>query len=79
MTVEITSEVMSRSFALIAWLYNGQPIDRSDKPHVKNESLSCHQKLKIEYAMTSDSGNYTCQVTNTNGSVTKACLLKVKG
>ena len=76
MTVEITCAVMSRSFALIAWLYNGEPID---KPHVNTESLSCHQKLKIKYAMTSDSGNYTCQVTNTNGSVTNACLLKVKG
>ncbi|XP_068752501.1 hemicentin-1-like isoform X3 [Montipora capricornis] len=76
MTVEITCAVMSRSFALIAWLYNGEPIDN---PFLKTESLTCHQKLKIKYAMTSDSGNYTCQVTNTNGSVTKACLLKVKG
>lgn len=75
---EIKCKVLSKTFANIEWFYNGQPINGLQKSHVTAESLSCNQILKITFAKSSDSGNYTCQVTNANGSVKKTCALEVK-
>ena len=73
---ELTCNVMSSTFATIKWFYNGQAIT---KRHVTVDIRSCNQTLKIKYAKTTDGGNYTCQVTNSEGSVTTSCLLEVKG
>lgn len=78
-TVEISCEVMSKTFAVIAWFYNGQQTKQLGKTHVKIDNLSCQQKLKIKHAMTTDSGNYTCTVTNDTSTITKTCHLEVKG
>ncbi|XP_015761307.1 PREDICTED: fibroblast growth factor receptor 2-like isoform X2 [Acropora digitifera] len=77
-TAEISCKVMSKTFAVISWFYNGQPIKQLGKSHLKIDSLSCQQRLKIKFAMSSDSGNYTCTVTNTNSTITKTCHLVVK-
>ena len=73
---EIICDVTSSSFALIKWFYNEQAISKSS---AKVDTRSCNQTLKIKHAKTSDGGNYTCQVSNSHGSVTKSCRLKVKG
>lgn len=77
-TAEISCKVMSKAFAVISWFYNGQPIKQLGKSHLKIDSLSCQQRLKIKLAMTSDSGKYTCNVTNINSTITKTCHLVVK-
>ena len=76
---EIACEVLSKTFAKITWFHNGQPISKQGKRHVKVDRKSCHQTLKIKFAKTNDGGNYTCQVANAMGKVTKACVLDVKG
>ncbi|XP_074627643.1 uncharacterized protein LOC141885709 isoform X3 [Acropora palmata] len=77
-TAEISCKVMSKTFAVISWFYNGQPIKQLGKSHLKIDSLSCQQILKIKFAMSSDGGNYTCTVTNINSTITKTCHLVVK-
>ncbi|XP_044183175.1 peroxidasin homolog pxn-1-like isoform X2 [Acropora millepora] len=77
-TVEISCEVMSKTFAVISWFYNGEQIKQLENTHAKSDSLSCQQKLKIKYAMSKNSGNYTCTVTNINSTITKTCPLVVK-
>lgn len=78
---ELECEVTSSTFAKIAWFYNGRPLSDGDpyKSHLTVDGKSCNQTLKINFAKTRDSGNYTCHVANTNGSTTKTCLLEVKG
>jgi len=70
--------VHSNTFAKITWFHNGQPISDQGKSHVTVDGKSCYQTLKIKFAKTSDGGNYTCQVSNSDGVVNKTCVLDVK-
>lgn len=76
---EIACEVLSKTFAKITWFHNGQPISEQRKSHVTVDRKSCYQTLKIKFVKTSDGGNYTCKVANSNGTVNKTCALDVKG
>lgn len=76
---EIACEVLSKTFAKITWFHNGQPISEQRKSHVTVDRKSCYQTLKIKFVKTSDGGNYTCKVANSNGTVNKTCGLDVKG
>ena len=75
----ITCEVLSKTSAKITWFHNAQPISEQKKSHVRVDTESCNQTLKITFAKTSDSGNYICQVSNANATVNKTCVLDVKG
>ena len=76
---EIACEVLSKTFAKITWFHNAQPISEQRTSHVRVDRKSCDQTLKIKFAMTSDGGNYTCQVANAVATVKKTCFLHVKG
>lgn len=74
----IACKVLSKTFAKITWFHNAQAISEQRKSHVRADRKSCEQTLKIKFAMTSDGGNYTCQVANANATVNKTCFLDVK-
>ena len=75
----IACKVLSKTSAKITWFHNAQPISEQKWSHVRVDRKSCGQTLKITFAKTSDSGNYTCQVANANATVNKTCVLDVKG
>lgn len=63
---------------LIKWFKNGQLLsDSSDSLKIESDDLGT--ELSIYKVQPSDSGNYTCKVSNPDGLDSKYTLLTVKG
>ncbi|XP_044243814.3 hemicentin-1 isoform X3 [Ursus arctos] len=60
----------------IAWLKNHKPIENSDSLEV--HILSGGSKLQIARSQHSDSGNYTCIASNTEGKAQKNYILSIQ-
>ena len=73
----------SRTPANITWLVNGRPVKLGgpgcERCSVSIPLNSCYQQLHIKRSETTDSGNYTCVVSNKYGTVKSTSVIKVRG
>uniref|UniRef100_H0XAK9 Hemicentin 1 n=1 Tax=Otolemur garnettii TaxID=30611 RepID=H0XAK9_OTOGA len=74
--VTLTCDATGIPPPMIAWLKNRRPIENSDSLEV--HILSGGSKLQIARSQPSDSGNYTCIASNTEGKAQKSYILSVQ-
>lgn len=74
-TITITCSVKSNPAAMVTWLFNGAPLDATQE--IRYKRLHCNQSLTIQFAEQRDSGNFTCVVTNNNGSASETAFVTV--